>query len=164
MRTATLAILGAPFACWALYGCLAVLGVDGTPALVVSIVWGVAWLAVAHLGRRSWLARRRRTEHGRGMPGGRGVWTGAVLSTFFMPIPIVLLSVLVEWLHIASASMILPLFTMLAMPVPSALWWIALWPTTEEAQETLRPIGWRQRTPHASSVVIPPRGGSLRGE
>ncbi|MEO8560827.1 MAG: hypothetical protein ABI601_02055 [bacterium] len=164
MRTATLAILGAPFACWALYACLEIMGIGGTLALAVSIVWGTVWLAIAHVGRSHWLTRRRRTDLGQGMPGGRGVWTGAVLGTFFLPIPIALLSVLVEWLHIASASMMLPLFTMLAVPVPSALWWIALWPNMEQPQETLRPIGWRQRTPHAPSGVIPPRGGAWREE
>jgi hypothetical protein len=161
MRTATLAILGSPFACWALYGCLAILGADGMPAIAASIAWGAIWVAVAHLGRNSWLVRRRQSVHGRGTPGGRGAWTGAVIGTFFLPIPIVVLSLLVEWLHIASAAMILPLFAMLAVPAPSALWWMVLRPTTEVPQESLRPLGWRKYTPHVSAGVIPPRGGPI---
>jgi hypothetical protein len=164
MPTATIAILGAPFASWALYACLEIMGIADAPALAIAIVWGIVWLAVAHFGRSSWVAHRRRTEHGRRMPGGRAVWTGAVLGTFFLPVPIVLLSVLVSWLHIASASMILPLLTLLAVPVPSALWWIALWPDMEDPEEALSPIGWRQRTPHAPSVVIPPRRPSWSEE
>jgi hypothetical protein len=159
MRTATLAILGSPFACWALYGCLAILGVGVVPALAASIGWGVLWLAVAHLGRNSWLVRRRPSGQGRGTPGGRGMWTGAVLGTFFLPIPLVLLSLLAESLHIASSSMILPLFAMLAIPAPSALWWMLLRPTPEVPQEALRPLGWRKYTPHVSAGIIPPRGG-----
>jgi hypothetical protein len=162
MRTATLAILGSPFACWALYGCLVILGVGGTQAIAMSIGWGVLWLAIAHLGRRSWLVRRRRrSDQGRGAPGGRGVWTGAVLGTFFLPIPLVLLSLLVSWLHIASSSMILPLFAMVAIPAPSALWWMVLRPTPEVPQEALRPLGWRKYTPHVAAGIIPPRGGPV---
>lgn len=159
MRTATIAILGAPFASWALYGCLVLLGMAGTPAVVLAIVWGALWLAIVHLGRDSRLLRRRRPANSRGMPGGRGVWTGAVLGTFFLPIPICMLSILFEQLNIASATMTLPLFAMLALPIPSALWWMILWPTAEQEDEAMRPIGWRRYTPHASSAVIPPRGG-----
>ena len=165
MRTATLAILGSPFACWALYGCLEIIGIAVTPALVAAIAWGVLWLAIAHLGRNARIFRRARGAHSRGVPGGRGVWTGAVLGTFFLPIPVCLLSLLVDRLHIASASLILPLFAMLAIPAPSALWWMALWPATDEQpDEALRPLGWRRYTPHASSAAIPPRGGPMRGE
>lgn len=161
MRTASLSIIGSPFACWALYGCLSIMGFDGTPAIAASIAWGALWVLVAHFGRNSWLIRRRRPVDGRGTPGGRGAWTGAVLGSFFLPIPIVVLSLLVEWLHIASAPMILPLFAMLAIPAPSALWWMVLRPTPEVPQEALRPLGWRKYTPHVSAGVIPPRGGPI---
>jgi hypothetical protein len=159
MRTATIAILGAPFAGWALYGCLAILGFAGTPSVVVAILWGVIWLAIAHLGRNSRLFRRRRPVNGRGTPGGRGVWTGAVLGSFFLPIPVCLLTLLIDQFHIAPASVVLPLFAMLALPVPTALWWMMLWPAHDRDEEVMRPLGWRRYTPHAPSGVIPPRGG-----
>lgn len=161
MRTATIAILGSPFACLALYGCLAILGINGVPALAASVGWGVLWVAIAHLGRSRWLVRRRQSVHARGLPGGRGAWTGAVIGTFFLPIPIVVLSLVVEWLRVAPASLILPLFAMLAIPAPSALWWMVLRPTPEVPQEALRPLGWRKYTPHVSAGVIPPRGGPI---
>jgi hypothetical protein len=159
MRTATVAILGTPFACWALYGCLAIVGVDGVPAIVAAIVWGVLWLAIAHLGRNARMLRRNRPSRGRGTPGGRGMWTGAVLGTFFLPIPVCLLTLLVDQLHIAPASVILPVFSLLALPAPTALWWMLLWPSPDHDEEVMRPIGWRRYTPHVPSGVIPPRGG-----
>ncbi|MDB4883555.1 MAG: hypothetical protein JWL95_2321 [Gemmatimonadetes bacterium] len=163
MRTATIAILGSPFACWAMYGCLAILGISATPAAVAAVAWGVFWLAVAHFGRYARRLRRGRTKRGRGAPASRGLWMGALLGSFFLPIPIVLLTLLVDRFHVASAAVILPLFAMLAMPAPTALWWMALWPSTTDDEVIMHPIGWRRYTPHAPSVLIPPRGGPKPG-
>lgn len=160
MRTATIAILGSPFACWAMYGCLTLLGIGAMPAAVAAIVWGVLWLAIVHLGRNASLLRRRRSMRGRGVPGGRGVWTGAVLSSLFLPLPLYLLTALADRTQLAPVAVALPVLALLALPAPTALWWMTLWPVAQRDEEVLRPIGWRRYTPHASSASIPPRGGT----
>jgi len=161
MRTVPLAILGAPFAAWALYGCLVVLGVPATAAVVLAILWGVLWLAVVHLGPNVKPFRRRRTASpARGAPGGRGAWAGAVLGSFFLPIPIFAISVVLEWLEVASAALTLPLVAMLAVPLPAALWWMLLWPASDDADgEIIHPLGWRRFTPHVPTRLVPPRKG-----
>jgi hypothetical protein len=161
MRTVTLAILGAPFAAWALHGCLALLGLGELPAIAAAVVWGAAWLTVAHLGPNTRLLRRRRGDTSRGAPGGRGVWTGAVLTSLFLPLPVYGLGVALEWLDVAPASLTLPLLLMLALPAPGAMWGMLLWPGTSDREgEIIKPLGWRRYTPHAPSGVIPPRQGS----
>ena len=161
MRTVPIAILGAPFAAWALHGCLLILGVAEGPAVAVAIAWGVVWLAIVHMGPSAKLFRRRRTSTSRGTPGGRGVWTGAVLGSFFLPMPVYVLSLACEWLSFASASLALPLFAMLALPLPGALWWMLLRPATDDGDgEIIHPLGWRRYTPHAPHGVIPPRRGA----
>ena len=153
MRTIPLAILGAPFAAWAMYGCLAVLGIPGPFAAMLAALWSVAWLAVAHLGPTSKLFRRRRT----GTRGGRGTWSGAVLCSYFLPIPVYALAVLLEWIQLASAALTLPVLAILALPLPAALWWMLLSPSSTDVEgEIIHPLGWRRYTPHASSGVIPP--------
>ena len=161
MRTIPLAILGAPFAAWALYGCLAILGAEAPVAVVLAALWGLLWLAIAHLGPTARLFRRRRGAGSRGTPGGRGAWSGAVLCSLFLPIPVYAASVTLEWLRVAPAGFALPLLAMLALPLPAALWWMVLWPSsTDREGEIIHPLGWRRFTPHAPSVVIPPRKGS----
>jgi hypothetical protein len=73
-----------------------------------------------------------------------------------MPVPIVLLALLADYSHVVSASLALPILTILAMPVPTALWWMVLWPAVDPEADVVR-IGWRKYTPHVSSAVIPPR-------
>lgn len=163
MPTATIAILGSPFACWAMYGCLEMLGLTGLPAVVAAIAWGVVWLAVAHLGRDSVLVRRRRSMRGRGVPGGRGVWSGAVLGSLFLPLPAYVITLLLEQLELVPVAVALPVLAILSLPAPTALWWMTLWPAAME-DEMLRPIGWRRLTPHAPSSAIPPRNGPRRME
>ncbi|MFL5616911.1 MAG: hypothetical protein ACJ79A_00795 [Gemmatimonadaceae bacterium] len=157
MRTIPLAIIGAPFAAWAVYACLGVLGVTGPAAVILAALWAVLWLAVVHLGPSSRLFRRRHSG-ARGTPGGRGAWSGAVLCSCFLPIPVYALSVLLEWIDVASAALTLPLIAMLAVPLPAALWWMLLRPgSTDVDGEIIHPLGWRRFTPHAPSGVIPPR-------
>jgi hypothetical protein len=166
MRTATIAILGSPFACWALHGCLEIMGVADGRAILVSIAWGILWLAVAHIGGRVRLARLMRVDQPirrRGARGGRGMWAGAVLSSCFLPLPVWLLTLLFDRLHIAPASMMLPVFALLALPVPTALWCMLLRPSSDGNEEIMRPLGWRRYTPHAPAGVIPPRGGWRAG-
>ena len=154
MRTITLAIVGAPFAAWALHGCLVILGLGGMLAFGASAAWGVAWLAIAHVGPNAKIFRRR-ASGSRGIPGGRGVWTGAVLGSSFLPLPVYAVSVGLEWLRIADASLTLPLIGMLALPVPGALWGMLLWPSpADQDGEMVRPPGWRKFTPHVSSRAI----------
>lgn len=161
MRTVTIAILGAPFAAWGLHGCLLLFGLPELPAIVAAILWGIAWLVVAHLGPNAGLLRRRRGGASRGAPGGRGVWTGAVLGSLFLPLLVYALAVTLEWLDVASASLTLPLLLMLALPMPGAMWWMLLWPgTTDREGEIIKPLGWRRYTPHAPSGAIPPRRGA----
>ena len=160
MRTFPLAILGAPFASWALYGCLAGLGAPSTVAVVLAALWGAFWLAVVHLGPTSKLFRKRLGSGARGTPGGRGTWSGAVLCSLFVPIPIYALATLLEWADVAAAPLTLPLLAMLAVPFPGALWWMLLWPSsTDREGEIIHPLGWRRYTPHAPSAVVPPRKG-----
>lgn len=157
MRTIPLAILGAPFAALALYGCLAIIGVAAPVAVVLAVLWSVLWLAVAHLGPAPKPSRRRRTGR-RGTSGSRGVWSAAVLCSFFLPIPIYATSMAAEWLKVGSAALALPLLALLALPLPAALWWMVLWPSsTDREGEIIHPLGWRRFTPHAPSGVIPPR-------
>ena len=160
MRTVPLAIRGAPFAAWALYGCLTILGVAAPVAGVLAALWGVLWLVIVHLGPGSKLFRRRGSAGTRGTPGGRGAWSGAVLCSFFLPIPIYVASVGLEWLQFGSATLAVPLLAMLALPLPAALWWMVLRPnSTDRDGEIIHPLGWRRFTPHAPSGVIPPRKG-----
>jgi hypothetical protein len=161
MRTIPIAILGAPFAAWAFYGCLAILGVAAPVGVMLAALWAVLWLAISHLGPTARMFRRRRGAASRGTPGGRGAWSGAVLCSFFLPIPIYTASLFLEWLRVASASLALPLLAMLALPLPAALWWMVLWPSsTDREGEIIHPLGWRRFTPHAPSGVIPPNKGS----
>lgn len=163
MRTIPLAILGAPFAAWTLYGCLAVLGVPAPLAVAITALWCTLWLAVVHLGPGFKLFPRRLRSGGRGIPGGRGGWSGAALCSFFLPIPVWGASALLEWIDVAPAALTLPLLSMLAVPLPAALWWMLLWPSsTDRDGEIIHPLGWRRFTPHAPSGVIPPRKGSER--
>lgn len=158
MRTVPLAILGAPFAAWALYGCLAILGVPATAAVALAVLWGTLWLAIVHLGPNAKFFRRRRAS--RGVPGGRGAWAGAVLGSFFLPIPVFALSFALEWLDVASAALTLPLVAMLVVPLPAALWWMLLWPATDDPDgEIIHPLGWRRFTPHVPTRLVPPRKG-----
>jgi hypothetical protein len=157
MRTIPLAVLGAPFAALALYGCLSILGVAGPMAVALAALWSVLWLVVAHLGPASKLFRRRRSAR-HGSSGGRGVWSAAVLCSFFLPIPVYATSMVAEWLRAGSAPLALPLVAILALPLPAALWWMLLWPSsTDREGEIIHPLGWRRFTPHAPSGVIPPR-------
>ena len=153
MPTIPIAILGAPFAAWAMYGCLAILGVTAPVSATLAALWSVAWLAIAHRAPASKLFRRRRA----GARGGRGAWSGALLCSFFLPVPVYALAVLLEWLQLASATVTLPVLTMLALPLPAALWWMLLWPSSTDVEgEIIHPLGWRRYTPHAPSGVIPP--------
>jgi hypothetical protein len=158
MRTIPLAILGAPFASWALTGCLAALGVPSVAAVGLAALWGALWLVVVHLGPASKLFRRRLGSGARGTPGGRGGWSGAVLCSLYLPIPVYALAVLLEWADVASASLTLPVLAILAAPLPAALWWMLLWPSsTDREGEIIHPLGWRRYTPHVPNAVIPPR-------
>jgi hypothetical protein len=157
MRTISLAILGAPFAAWAMYGCLAILGIPGPAAATIAVLWSVLWLAVAHRGPASkWLRRRRA-----GARGGHGAWSGALLCSYFLPVPVYASSALLEWIQLASAGVTLPVIAMLALPLPAALWWMLLWPSSTDVEgEIIHPLGWRRFTPHAPSGVIPPSRSS----
>ena len=156
MRTVPLAILGAPFAAWALYGCLAILDVPATFAVVLAALWGALWLAIVHVGPNAKLFRRRRASPARGAPGGRGAWAGAVLGSFFLPIPVFALSFALDWLDVASAALTLPLVAMLAVPLPAALWWMLLWPPSDDRDgEIIHPLGWRRFTPHVPTRLVP---------
>ena len=160
MRTIPLAILGAPFAAWAFNACLVVLGVPASAAVVLAAVWGAAWLTIVHLGPGARLFRRRRGGVARGAPGGRGAWAGAVLGSFFLPIPVYAVSFALEWAQVASAALTLPLVAMLAVPLPAALWWMLLWPSSDDREgEIIHPLGWRRFTPHVPTRLVPPRKG-----
>jgi hypothetical protein len=158
MRTIPLAILGAPFAAWALYGCLVVVGTPAAAAVVLAVLWAVVWLTIVHLGPSAKLFRRRRGTETRGTRGGRGAWSGAVLCSFFLPVPVYLSSFALEWLQIASAALTMPLIAMLAIPLPAALWWMLLWPSSPDVDgEIIHPLGWRRYTPHVPTRLVPPR-------
>ena len=130
-------------------------------AVVLAALWGGLWLAIVHLGPGSKLVRPRRGVGTRGTPGGRGAWSGAVLCSFVLPMPVYLASVGLEWFQLASATLAVPLLAMLALPLPAALWWMVLCPSsTDRDGEIIHPLGWRRFTPHAPSGVIPPTKGS----
>ena len=163
MRTVPLAILGAPFAAWALYGCLAILGLPAIAAVVLAVLWGALWLAIVHLGPSARLFRHRRAARARGIPGGRGAWAGAVLRSFFLPIPVLAISAALEWLQVASAALTLPLIAMLAVPLPAALWWMLLSPSsTDRDDEIIHPLGWRRFTPHVPTRLVAPKKEARR--
>lgn len=165
MRTITIAILGAPFAAWALHGCLILLGAPEGAALIAGAAWGTFWLVAAHLGPNARFLRRRRGDGSRGIPGGRGVWTGAVLGSLLLPIPVVAIAVLLEWLDLAAPPLTLPLLAILALPVPGAMWWMLLFPGPAHREgDIVRPPGWRRFTPHVPSRVIPSPRTTDRGQ
>ena len=161
MRTIPLAIIGAPLAAWALHACLLVLGMPATGAVVLAIAWGAGWLTIVHLGPGARLFRRRRGGAMRAAPGGRGAWAGAVLGSFFLPIPVYAVSFALEWARVASAALTLPLVAMLAVPFPAALWWMLLFQEPDDRDgEIIHPLGWRRFTPHVPTRLVPPRKGS----
>ncbi len=158
MRTALIAILGTPAACWAALGCATLLGVHGPDAVAVAVGWGALWLSVVHLGYApAFLARRRRAMRGRGARSTRGVWSAAVLGSLLLPLPVYLLADVFQRLHLAPATLTLPMLLMLAIPAPAALWWMTLWPATEREEEILKPIGWR------NYALTPMHGVSTQG-
>jgi hypothetical protein len=158
MRTLPLAIIGAPFAAWALHGCLGALGAPELVAIVAAILWGMLWLVVAHLGPNARFLRARRGSGRRAIPGGRGVWTGAVLGALFLPLAVYVLALALEWLAVAAAPLTIPLIALLAASVPGALWWMLLFPgVAAQDADVVRPLGWRRFTPHVAAGTIPPR-------
>ena len=158
MRTSTLAIIAAPLACWAVLGGAAQMGMDERVAVAAAVLWGALWLTIAHAGRGLYSASRR-SSRGRGGDGTtRSIWRATVLSSMLAPIPVYLLSVLFDRLAIAPASVTLPMFAMLALPVPASLWWTVLCPAADLDEESIAPIGWHRYTPCAPLAVIPPRG------
>jgi hypothetical protein len=139
--------------------------VPATAAVVLAVLWAALWLAIVHLGPSAKLFRRRRASPSRGAPGGRGAWAGAVLGSFFLPIPVFALSVMLEWLDVASAALTLPLVAMLAAPLPAALWWMLLSPAIDDRDgEIIHPLGWRRFTPHVPTRLVPPRKGPTSGK
>jgi hypothetical protein len=76
-------------------------------------------------------------------------------------VPVYASSALLEWIQLASAGVTLPVIAMLALPLPAALWWMLLWPSSTDVEgEIIHPLGWRRFTPHAPSGVIPPSRSS----
>ena len=160
MHSKSAVILGAPLACWGLFGCLTLLGQSADAAGLGALVWGVVWLAVAHIGRKPRaLSRDRKYARRRGA---RSVWNGAVLTSVFLPLPVYLAALLLEYMGLAQVSVTVPLFAVLCVPAPLALWWMAIWPAVAPVEETLAPLGWREYRPQVPAGIIPPRNSSMR--
>ena len=159
MRSKTAIILGAPLACWGLFGCLVLLGQNADVAGAISVIWGALWLALVHFRRTPhWTASDRRQGTRRS---GRTVWNGAVLASLFLPLPVYFLALCFEYIGLAQVTLTIPMFAVLGLPAPAALWWMALWPVTDRDEVTLVPMGWRHYTPAAPAGVIPPRNSGL---
>jgi hypothetical protein len=165
MRSSVIAILGTPLACWGVLGCLNLLGVPGSTAIVGTVLWGMFWLTVVHVGRSPrFNARYRRDYRGRGSRNGRQLWNSAVASSLFLPLPVYLLSAMFELLHIAPSALTIPIFALLALPAPLSLWWMVvspaerLWP-----EEEFAPVGWRNlAAPPAIDPTRSPRTAERR--
>ncbi|MEP6617816.1 MAG: hypothetical protein ABJE47_00820 [bacterium] len=143
-----------------MFGCLVLLGQNADASGIISVIWGVLWLALVHFRRPPhWTARDRRPSNRRS---GRTVWNGAVLASLFLPLPVYLLALFFESIGLAQVTLTIPLFAVLALPAPAALWWMALWPVTARDEIVLVPSGWRHFTPQAPVGVIPPRNSGMR--
>lgn len=160
MRSKTSIILGAPLACWGLFGCLTLLGQNPDVSGIIAVMWGVLWLALVHFRRSPhWTARDRTAAPRRS---GRTVWNAAVLTSLFLPLPVYFLALLFQYIGLAQVTLTIPLFAVLALPAPASLWWMALRPVTDRDEVVLVPVGWRHYTPEAPAGVIPPRNSGLR--
>lgn len=168
MRSKTAAILGAPIACWALYGCLLLADVDADVAGASAIVWGVFWLALLQFGRSLAFGRSHGVVREGPVvrrPGGRALRTHfghAVLASLFLPIPIYALSLLFDAVHVMPFSVTLPLFAMLGTSAPATFWWTVFRPEPKRDDRILVLGGWHPVERTAPAGVIPPRNSSAR--
>ena len=157
------AILGAPIACWALYGCLMMAEVNADIAGALAVIWGVPWLALAHFGHAPrWVTRTRRSGRRYGSRTGRAHWNGAVLASLFIPVPIYFVTVIFEWTNLMPISAALPMVAILASAAPAAFWWIALTPPPPHEEGVVLPIARVRNVPDARRSVIPPRTTAVR--
>jgi hypothetical protein len=163
MRSNAAIILGVPVASWAVFGCLSLLGVPFDRAGAIAVGWGIAWLALSHFGRPPrWSTRDGRSARRRSS---RSIWNGAIAASLFLPIPVYGIALLLESLQLAPVTLTLPLFAVLGLPAPTALWWMTLWPAAVQDEHTVVPVGWhpadlspiRVASPQGNAGLIPER-------
>src|SRR5262249_51765919 len=141
----SLTIIASPIAAWALFACLTLIGVGSDVSGIGAVVWGVLWIGVAWVRVRSG-----------GLSGSlRG---GAIGATLLVPVPVFLLTELVDILASIPASVAVPMFSVLCSAAPLLLWTLTLRQKQgRRRSEPMLVIPWHQYDPHAPAGAIPPR-------
>src|SRR4051812_9214148 len=111
LRAAT--IVGAPFAGWALFGCLCLMGADVGLAGTLGMTWAIVWIGV------SWLGTRRAGVSG-------AMQSGAILTSLFLPIGIYFMSLGTSWLLGIPEDATVPMFAVLLSSAPLYFWTLAV--------------------------------------
>ena len=168
MRSKALAILSAPIACWALYGCLVLADVDGDVAGVAAVLWGVFWLVLLQFGREADYGNSRgivRDGPIAHRPRGRSVranFTHAILASLCLPIPVYLLAVVLDAAGLMPATVSLPLFAIMGASAPLSVWWMVIRPEPKRDKHIIVLGAWHAVESAAPTGVIPPRNSSAR--
>ncbi len=125
MRSSTSIILGGPIAAWALYGCLTLAGLSWHAAGTIALAWGALWIGLSQLHG---LARRISRETRASRRAIRRRLMNAILATLFVPLPVYMLALVLQWFALAPAAVTVIMLATLVVPVPFILWWAVLKP------------------------------------
>ena len=145
IRPRTIAIVGAPLAAWALFGCLTLSGMAPDYAGAIAFAWAFFWILIA------------RIASGRGgVPG--SMRRGAIVASLFCPLPVYLLSLAADGLAVLPSQVGLPMFATLFGTAPLLLWLLSLRPRRKGRNSgPLMVMQWHEYDPHAPAGSIPPR-------
>lgn len=136
MRSNISAVLGSPIASWALFGCLTLAGLSWQTAGALALAWGAFWIGLSQLdGLARWISRRTRAPR-RSV---RRRVRDAILATLFLPLPVYVLALVIDWFALAPNSVTVTMLAMLVVPVPLVFWWAAL-RHFEQNQENIMPV------------------------
>ena len=168
MRSKAVAILSAPIACWALYACLLLADVDADAAGAAAVLWGVFWLVLLRFGRAAaheqsyGIVRDGPIIHRLGGRTLRANFAHAVLASLCFPIPVYLMTAVLDAAGLMPAAVTLPLFAIMGTSVPLTFWWIAIRPEPRRDKHIVVLGAWHTVESAAPSGVIPPRNSSAR--
>lgn len=136
MRSSTSIILGGPIASWALYGCLTLAGLSWHAAGAIALAWGALWIGLSQLHG---VARRISRETRASRRAIRRRLMNAILATLFVPLPVYILALVLQWFALAPAAVMVTMMATLLVPVPFMFWWAAFKPA-EPRDENMMPV------------------------
>ncbi len=150
IRPRALAVIGAPLAGWALFGCLTLAEVGTESAGALAVLWSVFWVAAGWLGTR----RGGLTASLRG---------GAIVTSLLLPVPTYLLTLGAAWLALVPSAVGLPMFAILCSSAPLFFWSLTV--KSKRRQRNSGPMmvmDWHHYDSQAPAGSIPPRNSSMR--